>query len=376
METTKASQVVACLTLGLALGCTLPTSLQAQITDLDEFDRCERCTVSAEPVATLGGGARADSFMGGAIAPLSSGGYAVAPVGSTRASIHHADGSLSHFLGRDGEGPGEFQYLTRIGIVGDTVLLSDIERGRLVRYLATGEFLNEVVLSPSDGLFVPLNSQVLVMARSDMSPDRVGLPLHKVDLAESSSVVSFGDNGRAFNVGSPLLNRFVIASAGTPHGGGVLFGRHAELAVEIWDPITLELEARYEGSPDWFRGMGAVFDGRSPPPTILVGVAMDRDRRLWVMTRIADPEWEDYVELGAGVHGYRVIDFDKIRDVRIDVFDLPGRRFVEGIVLDDTRVGLFVDREGRAFLYENYLNEVSGIESATVSRLSLTGAER
>lgn len=376
MHVQRTVRMIAWCTLGIAFNGSAGIPLEGQSVDLDEYDLCAECIVTTELVTRLGEGPLAESFIAGAVAPLANGGYVVAPVGSTRASLHSPDGSLTQFIGRDGQGPGEFLSLGRVGVVGDTVLLSDLQRGRLIRYLASGEFLDEVLLSPADGLFVPVGGRVIVMARSDRSPSRVGRPLHRVDLEENGGdVQSFGGDGRAFDLDDPLLNRFVIASARSQEATTFLFGRHGELAVEAWNSETMELEVRYEASPDWFGGAGTVFDGRSPPPPILVDVAIDGDGRLWVMTRVADPDWEDSVEVGPSVHGYRVTDFDGIRDVRIDVYDIPNRRFIEGMVFDMTRMGFFVDAEGEPFLYRSFVDEVSGLESATVSRLQLSRAE-
>lgn len=69
----------------------------------------------------------------------------VADRGSHTLRIYDADGRFERQFGREGDGPGEFRYLSGMRIAGpDTVIVFDSDLYRLSRFLVSGELLSTV----------------------------------------------------------------------------------------------------------------------------------------------------------------------------------------------------------------------------------------
>lgn len=78
--------------------------------------------------------------------------------GDDAVKMFGGDGSYWGSFGGEGQGPGELQFPRSIAVVGDTVVVSDQTRGRLIRWTTTGEFIDEIPVEFTDGL-LPLVGQ-------------------------------------------------------------------------------------------------------------------------------------------------------------------------------------------------------------------------
>jgi len=94
----------------------------------------------------------ADTVLGGVSDYLiaSSGTLYLADSRNRHLIILNEDRSLRRIVGRAGQGPGEFQYPSRITLVGDTLRVWDLMGSRLQCFSAEGEFIS--ILRPNPGI--------------------------------------------------------------------------------------------------------------------------------------------------------------------------------------------------------------------------------
>ena len=75
-------------------------------------------------------------------ARMDEGGYIyVTDSGNDRIAVFNPDGSFSHSIGRDGAGPGEFRDPRLLGILGDTILVTDNTLARTLLFQRDGTFI-------------------------------------------------------------------------------------------------------------------------------------------------------------------------------------------------------------------------------------------
>jgi len=112
--------------------------------------------IDAEPVLSIGvldGDAPYLFNRIAAVRLLPDGRIAVADGGSSTVRIFRADGGFERQLGREGQGPGEFRFLTSLRVVRpDTLVVHDWGNQRLSRLLVSGELIGSHTLRGEDGL--------------------------------------------------------------------------------------------------------------------------------------------------------------------------------------------------------------------------------
>lgn len=112
-------------------------------------------TLSEEPVLEIGtlhgeGGALFHQVSDATL--TRTGGIAVSNRGSREVRLFDANGNFLRSLGRRGEGPGEFQSLTRIWSAGDSVIAFDVGLNRSSVYTLGGEFVRSFQPDLGDGI--------------------------------------------------------------------------------------------------------------------------------------------------------------------------------------------------------------------------------
>jgi hypothetical protein len=116
------------------------------------------CVVSAqnviltEPVVRIGG-ADSDSsqilFGASSAARRSTAEIVIANTGTNQIRVYNRTGQLEQTIGGKGGGPGEFQFLQRIGVIrGDTVVAYDIGNGRVTWFTPAGKVARTVQVQP------------------------------------------------------------------------------------------------------------------------------------------------------------------------------------------------------------------------------------
>lgn len=84
---------------------------------------------------------------------LQDGSFAIVNSGAHEVRIVGADGRTLRVLGREGNGPGEFQAPAWIGARGDTVVVADMLTSRVTRFSAAGALLGSAQFSEAAGFF-------------------------------------------------------------------------------------------------------------------------------------------------------------------------------------------------------------------------------
>ena len=76
--------------------------------------------------------------------PLGATSLVVADRMASEVRIFDRDGQFLTRFGRRGQGPSEFQYIARVDVAGDTILVHDQVLGKVVKFSSAGEFLESV----------------------------------------------------------------------------------------------------------------------------------------------------------------------------------------------------------------------------------------
>ncbi|WP_419950771.1 6-bladed beta-propeller [Candidatus Palauibacter sp.] len=97
--------------------------------------------------------------------------------GASEVFVFGRDGSYIRSLGRQGDGPGEFAFVSTLGLHGDTLWVGDPAVGRLTRFRPDGSVLETISPRPPGGL--TLNPLFLAPDRSVVTaePERMGAGL-------------------------------------------------------------------------------------------------------------------------------------------------------------------------------------------------------
>lgn len=153
----------------------------------------------------------------------------VADGGSTSVRVFDAVGRFSREFGRNGQGPGEVNFLNDLLVVGDTVLLIDWQRGgKVVRFTTDGDFTASLAMrQPDERYLLPMaHDGHSWLANYDPPYEQpelgFGEPLERRNLVHRYD----WDTGE---VGEQVYSRVAIVvygtRAGTPAADWGLFGR-------------------------------------------------------------------------------------------------------------------------------------------------------
>ena len=205
-----------------------------------------------------------------------------------------ADGSFLARVGRRGEGPGEMLDVAAMALVRDGVLVVvDRGRGVLLKFDWAGALLQEVRLRnwvPTGVGLIPLSEELAVYEGHMRTADRVGYPLHLVNLEAGEIVRSFGSLTGEYD---PRRARSlsVTSAAGPEHS--IWMGRLWAYRIELWEPNNNLLLSMRRNLP-WFPdALVRPTDIHTPKPDpALLSLAAD-DSLLWVLIHRADEGWRD-----------------------------------------------------------------------------------
>ena len=244
-------------------------------------------------------------------------------------SVHHvwvfdSEGGFLNRIGRRGSGPGEFQDVGSIVVTEDGVF-SVLDRGRgvILTFDWTGELLREVRTVnwlPTGIETLPLEGSLVLHAADVRTPDRVGYPIHLVDLESGTIRESFGSRTGEYPLGSSLGDRLIARGPGRSVWTAA---RYTSYEIELWESNTLVRALRRD--VEWFPPDQQSHGWGQRPSPMLAGMAAD-DSLLWVLAFTADERW---AEAGA------TRDWSRFIDTRIEVIDwrrgrvLASRHFDE-----------------------------------------------
>ena len=212
--------------------------------------------------------------------------------------VFDQDGNFLRRVGRRGEGPGEMLELSSVTIADDGVfVVIDRRRGVIMKFDWTGTLLHEVRArgwTPTGLALIPLGGDLAVYEANIRTADRIGYPLHLINLKNGEIEKSFGSLNGEYD---PDRERRLVVTAARGPEDSIWMARLYAYWIELWDPDN-RLLFSMRRDVDWFAD--ALVDrtgthgnpalAREPEP-VLMGVLAD-DSLLWVMVHRSDDRWE------------------------------------------------------------------------------------
>lgn len=272
------------------------------------------CEISVEPVVELAG----DEVNAGVLRMTDA---RIFLEDMSRIAVFDREGRFLRYLGREGQGPGEFSVIQDVVPLGlDRLAVFESGPPRLTVLDTTGAALHTaqlpVIIGRGGALLLP-DSTFLLSGRM-FSRTHFGSPVVHVS-ATGELIRYLGENeverdGFAKDMVMPRL------IAHDPRLGVIALKSH-KYVIESWSITEGTITASVARQPDWFGDQPEPVRGEDPhlvvrPRTMFRGVGIDRDARVWVVAAVPGAEWERGVERGV------VVDRDAWIDTRIEVLDI------------------------------------------------------
>lgn len=276
------------LALSLSLGIVAPLPGQGSTRVVPSTPACPACRIVLDPVATLGAAGDPPLSRLTWVTVDSRGRFFAAPTYNRgEIAMYDAGGRFVRRFGRPGRGPGEFSgpiHMLRAG-PGDSIHVFEGPRHTvLAPALASFGSVRLLPVQP-DGLAF-LGDGRMVAHRMVMGRGGVGQPLHVIDpagrIARSFAGTEKWDPAKLYqgmrNIAPAAGNRVWSAHVGS-------------YRVELWgpdgsNPLTVVRNASW--FRPWGHEVGRFAEARERPR--VVGVAEDRQGRLWVSILVRDPK--------------------------------------------------------------------------------------
>ena len=320
----------------LALGCTafvsgLPlATISAQRTPIAECT--PPCPLFLEIVGTFGDDEGPGIIEGFAWGVRDDSGRTYVASGSyTDIKVYDSEGRFLNRIGRKGEGPGEFTFISSFLPIGDSIVAVLDRSGRLNFFDPAGGLLRHVWLpfSPTGNNAVYADGWGLIIAADVPTPERAGLPLHLVDLGDGSVDRSFGSLSGEYRLSDYGRGRRVLAEG---PAGAVWAGHAAEYRIELWTPDGLQRSLARD--VPWFPPVtpATASHGWFERPNSRISSLAATSSELWVKFNVADERWDERLSMREA-SGSR--DSDLFYDTVIEVIDLDELRVVGRARLDE-----------------------------------------
>lgn len=331
---------------------------------------CASCEVQLTPVVTLGermGEGFVSSPTG--VGRLSDGRWVVAHrMSPSEIVVFGPSGKYLRKVGRRGEGPGEFQWITYLAVgTGDTTWIYDAGRGRLTALDARFDIAQTygpfTIKPPNALLFGPGDTLVAVTERA--TTDAIGYPVHLLD-RDGNFLRSLGAVRPVYRADRPLMRWRSLAWAGERNIWSAPLTRYT---VERWD-LEGSLRAAYARQVDWFPPHEQYgFRDDEPPNPGLIAITTDDQGHLWTMVRIAGENWQSGVGLvdPPGRPAHRgITDYAAYYDTVIEVIDPAS-----GELIASTKVESYLVRFLGDNLVVGYREDAAGYPSIRIWRLTV-----
>ena len=309
-----------------------PNRLQAVPQQRLTENICRDCELSVRLRVTLGRNGLENQFSGepSSVSTDRAGRYYVTDF-QNRHQIHvfDAQGNAIESLGRRGQGPNEFEYLTCAAVRGDSLFAVDLNRGSIVVIdLVTSREGRRIPFRwPATQLF-SVNDSTFATVAAIRTADRIAFTFHEITragLGRSSGELSVVLPGNSV----PNLRTGSLAT-----DGNVWLAHRAAYQIEKWSLANRQLRSLVR-EVDWFRPYTRTVrrSPTNPPhPQIVVVKEIERDLLAVIINR-PSPRWQQ--ELGKPV----------IRDGR-ETYDYLNSKLYESVVeIIDLAAGTVIYRE-------------------------------
>jgi hypothetical protein len=272
----------------------LPAAARAQTpVRLSRAPACKGCNISVTKLLTLG---TADDtvthFYWITIDRDSKGRYYVAPtMDKARVAVYDASGRFLRLIGRQGQGPGEFEYISTLVVDrADSLHLFDgwLRRHTVITPNHTVRRTSSIPGQAEQAVLLP--NGILVTQSVTRSRDGVGLPVHVIT-PDGRLLRSVGTTERDLprNVSAPLYRRLAPAS-----DSSVWSARLERYEIEEWDVqgrrlVVLTSDADW--FPPWQWPDQRQVDERRPQPLVRA-IQRRSDGTLWLLATVATTNWK------------------------------------------------------------------------------------
>lgn len=317
--------------LGLmpVLAVVLPTIAVAQVPAFElSGPACPDCSVAFEKLVRLGEVRGPGMFLttSSRVRVDSRGRFFASDDVSTEIRVFSPAGEFITALGREGEGPGEFLRITAMGVgQGDSIFAFDRRNGR-VTVFGPGLTLARTFPTPFpasfDNAFV---AQGWIVNANISTPDRAGFPLHLISW-DGALTASFGSRSGALR---PDVIHSTRRAVGPATSRSVWAGWLNQYALERWS-VDGDLELVLTRSPTWFEPYWELppHNVETPPPPVF-GAVRQVGNQLWVLIRVADPEFQDAIDdVSDDGRYFSASNPNDYFDTIIEVIDLETREVV------------------------------------------------
>lgn len=269
-------------------------------------------------------------------------------------ALFSEDGEFLELVAPPGQGPGEATGVTAARFHEGVLWVFDTGNRRLTSFLPNSDSVGTYPSPILNALDFEVFGDRAVFAALGQD----GYPLHVLSLEEPGAFTSIGPPPD-MRLPPVAWSRQMRLARG--HNQSIWWAQRARLRFEEWSIDGTRLQV-IGGTPDWFPPVLEISDG--PPASSVRDVIVDRDGRIWVLSRVADDDWRQGRD-GAG----RIIDRNVYSDLRLDVFDPSDRTWAGPIVFDEPLAELFI-RDGAAHLSRTIYDETF-VPRIEVSRLSV-----
>jgi hypothetical protein len=300
------------LFLSIVYGALVPIPSQGQdVTAIRTDNLCEDCRISVEHVVTLG---KAEDPISPTwfshVAIDDSGFFFVGPTYAPgEIAVYSPGGRFIRSLGRQGEGPGEFEGIRLVRITGGDTLHVFSQWRHTVMSIAGDVIETSPFSVTSREAFILGDGRILASAIIP-TPDQIGFPAHILG-ADGRPALSFGNDPRSAQGDVYGGTHRRVSFSG---GDEVWITPLGEYRIELWDTAGVHLRT-FVRNPPWFNPwvrdiLGEPF--RAKPNPKMLSVHRDRDGRAWVFARVPDQNWR----LGHSPPAYGLV-----YDTVVDIFD-------------------------------------------------------
>jgi hypothetical protein len=209
----------------------------------------------------------------------------------------------------------------------------DVRLGRLSVFSSSYSLVRTAALDYAPGFEILWQGDGMVMASQVGTLERAGLPVHLLDRSGRIRA-SFGSADRGFRPDYATSGQRAIALSS---GGLVWSGHRYRYELELWSADNT-LVRRLNREVDWFPDPHS---GRQParqtpaPPEPFLHVVREEADQLWVVTVIADPNWERAIRHTPGAIHPEVLDLRGYQDSVVELLDSRTGELVAGLRLDD-----------------------------------------
>ena len=327
-------------------------------------EECAACEIVAVPLVTLGD-AEGPGMLEGPYNVVRIGGqgwYSVTGGPSPFFAVFDSSGRATHRVGRSGEGPGEFRWITEIAIDGaDSVFAFDDARRLVSVFDSNLDFTRSFRFGfRQDGPALFVGTSLLINTGIHTG-NRVGLPFHVLD-RQGTILRSFGSlTGGVYRADmQDIIDRRTLALADS---NSFWAARTNQYLIERWTLDGRLLETLHR-QPPWFEAWWEAHSDAETPPVPRVLALEQVGDTLWVLVSVPGERWRSGVE--PGDRGYRVTNRDLYYDAVVEAIDLK-----RGVVIASSRMPLLFDDLLKGGLAVRNSSDESGNPVVSVYRLEI-----